>query len=346
MQGVVLGNKLGIEGQKPTIPVKVTSLFLNHLFDMNLNFSSRLKFAFRDGGTQRLKDHLTHADFQVMFALFRCCNAYGFIELVNRKELYRRLELEFEDPISEGQFYASIQKFIEHALIIREKSAEGMTRHKINYYINDKTNTIGHYVLFHPFVFTKAFNQLSLAEKKLIISAYSQASGNPNKVITRNLKHSDRKFRHAQFGGLISFLHKTQRSHVAEILSNLQTARFTVCTKTAAPLFSNINLVDGKSGYKAQMSFNKDFLVPVKAEQESEKYHAPLDACSVYTRLYSFLKREADAYGVGEILADRQMANRLVKTLRPISARLIRYAFQQIKKYGKRRAPCREILNM
>ncbi|WP_222124398.1 hypothetical protein, partial [Micrococcus luteus] len=96
--------------------------------------------------------------------------------------------------------------------------------------------------------------------------------------------------------------------------------------------FSNIDMVDGKSGYKAQMSFNPDFLIPVK-EEESEKYYMPLDVCSLYPRFYSFLLREANAYGVGEILADRHMANRLVKTLRPISARLIRYAFHQLKRF-------------
>ncbi|WP_145949613.1 hypothetical protein [Paenibacillus sp. Y412MC10] len=332
MQGIVLGNKLGIEQSLPTYPVKVTSLFLNHLFDMNLNFSSRLKFAFRDGGTERLRDHLTQADLQVVFVLFRCCNAFGYIELTNRKALYRRLELEFEDPISEGQFYASIEKFIQHELIVLEESVDGMTRHKLNYFLNEKTNKIGHYVLFHPFVFSKAFNLRTLAEKKLIISAYAQASGNPNKVITRNLKQTDKSFRHAQFAGLITFLHKTQRSHVAAILSNLREVHLPVCTQAEAPLFSNIDMVDGKSGYKAQMSFNPDFLIPVK-EEESEKYYMPLDVCSLYPRFYSFLLREANAYGVGEILADRHMANRLVKTLRPISARLIRYAFHQLKRF-------------
>ncbi|WP_240416580.1 hypothetical protein [Paenibacillus periandrae] len=332
MQTLVLANQLGLVECLPTYPVKVTSLFLTNLFDMNLNFSSRVKFTFSDGGTARLKDHLTHADLQLVFILFRCCNAYGYIELANRKAIYRRLEQEFEMPISESQFYVSLEKYIQHQLIVTEVSVDGHTRHKLNYFINEKTNKIGHYVLFHPFIFSKTFDELTLAEKKLIISSYTQTSGNPKKIISRNLKHIDGVFRHAQFSGLLSFLHKSQKSHISEILTNLMNLEVPVAPKQKANLFVNIGLVKGKLGYKAEMQFNPQFLLAV-SEEEPQKYYHPLDACSLYPKFHALLKREADFYGIGELLVDRHMANRLVQTLRTINIRLIRNAFHELSNY-------------
>ncbi|GAA0854047.1 hypothetical protein ABER99_20395 [Paenibacillus glucanolyticus] len=334
MKALILGNRLGIVESKATYPVKITSLFLNQLFDMNLNFSSRMKFSFRDGGTLRLKDHLTHADLQLAFILFRCCNAYGYIDLTNRKALYRRLENEFESPISEGQFYAALEKFSHHQLILSEESADGDIRHRLNYFMNEKTNKIGHYVLFHPFVFTKVFHELTLAEKKLIISAYAQASGSSKKIITRNLKQVDKTFRHAQFSGLLSFLHKSQKSHISDILNNLAQLLLPVETKTNAKLLDSVQLVKGKNGYKAELKFNSEFLIPV-VNKDQQKYYNPLDACSLYPKFFSFLKREADFYGIGELFSDQHLSNRLVKRLRPVSVRLIRHAFHDLMEYVK-----------
>lgn len=334
MYDLIMGNKQGVEHSIPTSPVKITSLFINALFDINLNFSSRETFSFRDGGTERLKDHVTHADLQLAFILFRCCNTYGYLELTNRKAIYRRLELEFEVPISEGQFYVAIEKFIAHQLIKTEKSSDGDTRYRLNYFMNEKKNTIGHYVLFHPFVFSKAFHELTLAEKKLIISAYTQTSGSSHKVITRNLKQKFGSFKHVQFSGLLLFLHKTQRSHVSSLLDNLKSIVVPVSNMTRTHLFECSELQKATIGYKAVLKFNPEFLISVKKEDPTS-YFKPIDACAMFTKFYAFLKREADAYGVGDILADREIANRLVKSLRFSSKRLIRYALHELKSYTK-----------
>ncbi|KJD42955.1 hypothetical protein [Paenibacillus terrae] len=332
MQALILANKLALEENLPTYPVKITSLFLTHLFDINMNFKSRMKFSFRAGGTLRLKDHVTQADLQLLFILFRCCNAYGYLELSNRKAIYRQLEREFEAPISESQFYASLEKFIHHDLIVSEVSVDGPNRHKLNYFMNEKTSKIGHYVLFHPFVFTRSFHQLTLAEKKLIISAYAQASGNPNKVISRNLKQLNGNFKHAQFAGLLEFLHKSQKSHIQELLDNLKSLTLPVEAQKKGALFDDIELLKGKSGFKAQLKFNRDFLISV-AEEEPQKYYRPLDACTLYPKFYALLKREAEYYGIGEVLSDRSDANRLVKILRQVNVRLIRHAFYKLSSY-------------
>ncbi|QNR65141.1 hypothetical protein IAQ67_14575 [Paenibacillus peoriae] len=332
MQALILANKLALEDNQSTYPVKVTSLFLAHLFDINMNFKSRMKFSFRVGGTLRLKDHVTQADLQLLFILFRCCNAYGYIELSNRKAIYRQLEREFEVPISESQFYASLEKFIHHKLIVSEVAVDGSIRHKLNYFMNEKTGKIGHYVLFHPFVFTKTFHQLTLAEKKLIISAYAQTSGNPNKVISRNLKQHNGNFKHAQYAGLLEFLHKTQKSHIKEVLNNLKLLTLPIETQKKGALFADVKLLKGKSGFKAQLKFNRDFLISV-AEEEPQKYYRPLDACTLYPKFYALLKREAAYYGIGEVLSDRSDANRLVKILQHVNIRLIRHAFYKLSSY-------------
>lgn len=335
MYDLIMGNKLGVEHSAPTSPIKITSLFINALFDMNLNFSSRETFSFRErGGPERLKDHVTHADLQLAFTLFRCCNTYGYLELSNRKAIYRRLELEFEVPISEGQFYVAIEKFLAHQLITTEQSADGEIRYRLNYFMNKKKNTIGHYVLFHPFIFSKAFHELTLAAKKLIISAYTQTSGSSHKVITRNLKQKFGAFKHVQFSGLLLFLHKTQKSHVSSLLDNLKTFVAPVSHTTKQHLFECSELQKATLGHKAVLKFNPEFLIPVRKE-DSTSYFKPIDACSMFTKFYAFLKREADAYGVGDILADREIANRLVRNLRFSSKRLIRHALHELKSFVK-----------
>lgn len=332
----ILSNKLGVEMGKETCPVKVPAKFIKRLFEIEQMYESKRTFSINEGGTLRLENHIANADFQVMLILCRCCDAYGYIELTNKKALYNRLAAEFVVSISDSQFYESIEKFIRNDLI-QLTNVDGMMKYRLNHYINETTQKMERYVLIHPVVFTKEFRQLSLAAKKLFFMAYEQTGGKPGKTIMRNFKPSIRNKKGYQpfiYKDLRSFLHKTQDSHILSVINELQNSPVKSCGCTG--FISNVLFNKNAEGsWKVSFTIHSTLVVPVQYGINKE-INEPLDMSAIYPAKTKFIVRELNRWGVGEVTADKFLLNRLIVLFKGISPRIIRQSFKALQEYVSR----------
>lgn len=321
---------------KETFPVKVPAKFIKRLFEIEQTYESKKTFSINEGGTLRLENHIANADFQVMLILCRCCDAFGYIELTNRRALYHRLDAEFVVSISDSQFYESIEKFIRNDLI-QLVNENGLMKYRLNHYINESTQKMERYLLIHPVVFTKEFRELSLAAKKLFFMAYEQTGGKSGKIIMRNFKPSLRKKREYQpfiYKDLRSFLHKTQDSHVISVINELQNTAVKSCGIQG--FFSDVFISKNAEGtLKASFTISSALVVPVHSSINNG-INDPLDISAIYPMKANFIIRELNRWGIGEAAADKYQLNRLVLLFKAISPRVIRICLKDLKGYVTR----------
>lgn len=327
---IILKNKLGQNGET-TKPTVMTHDFLTAFFNIEKGFKKREKFEF--AGRFYDKNHITHADIQVITILFKICSPdKGVILNVKPHHIFKRLEDYYEQPIQISEFYASLHKLKLHGLISEEYIDDlGVYNYQINYYINPETKKIGFFALLHPIVFSKAFHQLSIGQKKLFYSFVVQ-QGAKERPLKRLLDHNHDDIR---FSGLKTFLHRSDASQVKNILCDL-----TKPLKEHPALFKRAELIrETRRGqtirryHHAVLEVNKFYLIPFKAGQN--EYHDLLKPTMVYPKQTNFMIRVLEQVGLGELISLNSGLefSQMVRFLKNYGYRIIRHAIDRLKNF-------------
>jgi hypothetical protein len=322
MQLRLLNNKKNTQHKELTKPIVFSYRFLQALFEIESNFDDKdEKFAVRNNGQGRLKNHLTKADLQLATTLQVGMNVKGESnDLINRHRIYLKLDELFEDPINKDQFYAAFQKFVLHGLILVKKDdITGQYLYKLQNYLEPDTDKIGRFVIFPAYVYTKAFTDQPLAAQKFMYYACGQQGEERHKIIERN------------FDGLIPFLHKTEPHQIRDILQKLTNNNLI----EGQPIFSFGQVIkNAVGGWKARFQVNAK-LLPIYTPQT--EYHEAIPARKNYLRLFRKMEEILSYLGVDEFINFQNGIpfKQLAHLLKDKSYTYIRYILERIQKLHK-----------
>jgi len=333
----LLKNIRGIKHGEYTKPVAMSFSFLNALFNIEQNYHNKEDiFTLGDSGKKRLLNHVTEADLCVATVLFVICSTNGRINNITRNAIYEKLVELYEDPISNPQFYESLEKLKRHNLIVEEQKGSGVVSYALQHFNQEEEETfpwlkanrkkLERFFLLHPVVFTAAFTDLPLSHKKLFYSVAAQQGDKADKTIQRLLVTLDHN---VQFSGLSKFLHKQHPYQVAAVLNELTEKKM----GTGNPLFSIARVEKvGRKEYKAYLQIHSSFIC--KHEKGTE-YREGIQPRFVYRRTTKYIQKILSSWKLEELISKDEL-NDLVLFCKGKGYRFIRPALEIVQRYYKK----------
>lgn len=320
---MILKNKHGLNGQATT-GVVISMASLKNLLSINSRFiemAERKKnglpidtFTLNENSREYELHHLTNTDIELFIILNKICNTRGFIRDLEgnfKHQIYQKICEYYEVPMSASQFYISYEKGKLHNIFTEEKTATGEYIFRLNHVYNEEEDKAYYYQVISPVVFTKEFNNLSLAAKKWFLQAAVQQ--NNNQSLTNNIT------------SLYKSLLKGYPHQIREVINEV-----TQKMGDYDPLFSRAEMTKNARGQydKVYFSVNVDYIIKDKLE-----FRDTLSIPARYPRKARFIEKVLSELGIGEM---SERINTLVQKLKHFGYRFIRFVLKQLKDFFKR----------
>ncbi|RJG15199.1 hypothetical protein [Paenibacillus thiaminolyticus] len=321
MMELTLPNARGFRGET-TPGIRITAETLQLFFEMDRNYREKKWFSLRAGGRKRCLNHITIADFQVLFALFRVCDYQGKILIKSRKSLYEIISDDNVEPISDSQFYESFEKLSMNGVFRMQTNTDNLQEITIEGYLTE-TGKIDRFVFLPPFIFSSTFNKLSVAEKKLILAVYAQAGNHKGSKFERVIERST-NFKPLLYADLCTLLKKSQRSHVVSIVRSLAEISF-----EGKKLFSKAVVSNGKSGEKAIFILEPMW---VTTSYSSITLHRSISMERVLPKQARIIRLLSEQLNIGEITSTDIFPS-VIKVLYHYPKTIIRKVLTQLREF-------------
>jgi hypothetical protein len=314
---MILLNHRSLKEGKSTNDVLITYELWKSLLRINDQYyTNDAKFQLSiDGESKSYRlHHLTNADLQLFITLFKVCNSNGNLRNINRHVLYKAHCMYHEEPISAQQFYVSYEKLRLHNIFIVNKDVltNDITL-TLAGFLNVNTKKPERYVAVPALVFTKEFNQLSLAAKILFFDIYMQQS--KKAPVLRRTEDN-----------LYFMLHKSKPHHLRDVFEELTTTKM----RNKQPLFSLAEKESRNKVYRFSVHKSLHKSLHSKSSKVEDNYREPIEAPLIYKRKASFIQNVLTEFGIGELKQDLAL---LVNCLKKANYRVIRHALYEIKKF-------------
>ena len=324
---MILSNKRGLSG-KDTTNVMIPFSTFNALCNIEANFDSNETYTMVKQGKERQRHlyHITNSDLQTFLTLHKICSPVkGTIHHVRKHTIYKKLDEYFEKPISIGEFYNSMDKFVQLDLIsmIYDK-ATNLYTYQINHYQNKDTKKPGYFGIVSAVVFTEAFHKLTIGQKKLFVSLAIQNNSNKPRPFIRNFKEaSNDKIQY----NLKSFLHRQDSYHIKQMIEELQTTSY----KETPFIKSAKYIKKGKRLEQVELLLHEEWL----KDRETSALHDMITPVQSYSKKSLFLRKVLRELGLNELatINDGLDFLQLLKMFRSEGYRMIRYILNQIKDF-------------
>jgi hypothetical protein len=298
---LILKNRRAVQFGKTTEPVTLSLSFMNAIFNIELNYGSLETFPIVEEGIVRHRHlhHVTRCDLQLALILQKVCNTAGVIyELSGLANVWDKVCEYFEDPMAISPFYAALEKFDRLGLIqINRDEEDGVTSIHLNHYLTPETNKIGHYVIGHPFFFSRNFTQLAVSQQKIILSLILQQGVKP--------KHGGTTFRmlrmttsdDIQYQSLTRFLHGNT-THIRKWIDSLHKDQIFA----GESIFERVVYhKKGRSLDRVDIALNRNLFIVGAAE-----YHDEIEPRIIHKKKATLLEKFLIELGIAEVISCKQ----------------------------------------
>lgn len=330
---MILSNIRGLNGNTTT-NIMIPFDTFNALCNSESNYHSNETYTMIKTGCERQRQlyHITNSDLQTFLILHKICSPVkGIIHHVRKHTIYKKLEEYFEKPISISEFYNSMDKFVRlHLLESTFDQATNLYTYKIIGYQKKETKKPGYFGIVSAVVFTEAFYNLTIGQKKLFLSLAIQNNSSESRPFIRNFKEAtDNNIQY----NLKSFLHRKDAHHIKVMIEELKTLSF-----NKQPFIKSSNYTKkGKKLTTVELLLNEEWL----KNRQTSNLHDMITPVQSYSKKSLFLKRVLKEMGLNELTTLNEGLDfmQLLKLFKNEGYRVIRYILNQIKgfvsAYGK-----------